>query len=91
MGLMTPSNYRRPKIRNDMSYPSTSEQPTFVTNIAGNPISYTPARSAFNNTDVYAVVVRIASDIASARLSTENTAVLDLLERPNPLIGRFSF
>ena len=91
MGLMTPSNYRRPKIRNDMSYPSTSEQPTFVTNIAGNPISYTPSRSAFNNTDVYAVVVRIASDIARARLSTENTAVLDLLERPNPLIGRFSF
>ncbi|WP_225422298.1 phage portal protein [Lactiplantibacillus pentosus] len=62
-----------------------------MTNIAGNPISYTPARSAFNNTDVYAVVVRIASDIASAKLSTENTAVLDLLERPNPLIGHFSF
>lgn len=62
-----------------------------MSTIASMPISYANAEGALNNINVFSVVNRIASDVASAHFKTENTAALRRLEQPSKLISRFSF
>ena len=88
MGLLTPKNFNKRKAKN-MAYPSNPA--FFTTTVGGMQLSYVSALSALQNTNVYSVINRIASDVASAHFKTENTATLNRLESPSSLIGRFSF
>lgn len=88
MGLLTPRNFNKRKAKN-MVYPSNPA--FFTTTVGGMQLSYVSALSALQNTNVYSVINRIASDVASAHFKTENTATLNRLESPSSLIGRFSF
>ncbi|WP_270740260.1 phage portal protein [Lacticaseibacillus paracasei] len=88
MGLLTPKNFNKRKAKN-MVYPSNPA--FFTTTVGGMQLSYVSALSALQNTNVYSVINRIASDVASAHFKTENTATLNRLESPSGLIGRFSF
>ena len=90
MGLLTPKNYHKPKITN-MVYPSTPGLLSFNTSVGGIPVSYVDAGGALKNVNIYSVINRISSDIASAHFKTENKAALNRLERPSNLISRFSF
>lgn len=91
MGLLTPHNYARHKVKNYV-YPSNSNFGNALQSlIAGKPISYVSAELALKNTNIYSVVNRIASDVASAHFKTENLASRGRLEEPSTIIGRFSF
>ncbi|GKT04423.1 phage portal protein [Furfurilactobacillus sp. WILCCON 0119] len=89
MGLVTPNNYHRKKVR-DMVYPSSGGD-FYWSSVGGTPIAYVNADNALKNTNVFAVINRIASDVASAHFKTENHAALNRLESPSRLISRFSF
>lgn len=89
MGLMTSRN-RQHKI-SDTTYPSTHGYDPVISQIAGLPVGYISGANALKNSDIFSVVNRIASDIASAKFKTENTYVSERLNQPSKLIGRFSF
>lgn len=92
MGLLTPHRRARPQAAKDMMYPSSGDfGNALATLIGGKPIAFVSASRALKNTNVYSVINRIASDVASAHFKTENTATLDRLENPSSLISRFSF
>jgi HK97 family phage portal protein len=75
-----------------MMYPSSGNfSNALATFIGGKSISYVSAESALKNTNVYSVINRIASDVASAHFKTENIATLDRLEQPSNVISRFPF
>ena len=88
MGLMTSRN--RHKI-SDNTYPSTHGYDPIISKISGLPVGYISGESALKNSDIFSVINRIASDIASAQFKTENTFVSERLNQPSRLIGRFSF
>jgi len=89
MGLMTSRN-RQHKI-SDNTYPSTHGYDPIISQISGLPVSYISGASALKNSDIFSVINRIASDIASANFKTENTYISERLNQPSKLIGRFSF
>jgi len=89
MGLMTSRN-RQHKI-SDVAYPATHGYDPIISQIAGLPIGYVSGANALKNSDIFSVINRIASDIASAKFKTENTYVSERLNQPSRLIGRFSF
>lgn len=89
MGLMTSRN-RQHKI-SDSTYPSTHGYDPIISQISGLPVSYISGASALKNSDIFSVINRIASDIASANFKTENTYISERLNQPSKLIGRFSF
>ncbi|WP_338230591.1 phage portal protein [Lactiplantibacillus paraxiangfangensis] len=90
MGLLTPHNYKKSKVSNYV-YPSGGGFTPLLTSVGGKPISYVGAGSALKNINVFSVINRIASDVASAHFKTDNTASLRRLEQPSDLISRFSF
>ncbi|WP_461241143.1 phage portal protein [Paucilactobacillus sp. N302-9] len=92
MGLLTPRNYHSKHAKN-MMYPSTGSYFPFTmsSSIGGTPISYISAGTPLKNTNIFSVINRIASDVASAHFKTENSAALERLERPSRLTDRFSF
>lgn len=49
------------------------------------------ADSALRNSDVFSVIFRVSSDIASATFKSPNDAVLQVLNNPTPLINSYSF
>ena len=67
MGLLTPRNFNNRKAKN-MVYPSNSA--FFTTTVGGMQLSYVSELSALQNTNVYSVINRIASDVASAHFKT---------------------
>lgn len=89
MGLMTARN-RQHKI-SDTTYPSTHGCDPIISQIAGLPVGYISGANALKNSDIFSVINRIASDIASAKFKTENSYVNERLNQPSKLIGRFSF
>lgn len=90
MGLLTPRGYAKHKVKNAV-YPSYPGLITYGTSIGGVPISYVSAGTALKNVNVFSVLNRIASDVASAHFKTENTAALQRLENPSRIVSRFSF
>lgn len=89
MGLMTARN-RQHSIGNT-TYPGTHGYDPVISKIAGLPVGYVGGASALKNSDIFSVINRIASDIASAKFKTENSYVNERLNQPSKLIGRFSF
>ncbi|WP_062909667.1 phage portal protein [Pediococcus damnosus] len=86
MGLLS-----RSKIKN-MVYPSThGYSPSLYQIVGGKEIVMADASGALKNSDVYSVINRISSDVASAKFKTENSYVSDVLNSPSRLISRFSF
>ncbi|GEA92758.1 phage portal protein [Pediococcus damnosus] len=86
MGLLSRSNIK------NMYYPSTHGfNPELYQIIAGKKIMMADASGALKNSDIYSVINRISSDVASAKFKTENSYVSDILNRPSQLISRFSF
>jgi len=86
MGLLS-----RSKIKN-MVYPSThGYSPSLYQIVGGKKIVMADASGALKNSDVYSVINRISSDVASAKFKTENSYVSDVLNSPSRLISRFSF
>ncbi|MGR8826053.1 phage portal protein [Leuconostoc citreum] len=73
------------------TYPSTHGYDPIISQISGLPVSYISGASALKNSDIFSVINRIASDIASANFKTENTYISERLNQPSKLIGRFSF
>lgn len=49
------------------------------------------ANTALKNSDIYAVVNRIASDVAACPLVTANSMQQQMLDRPNDLVSRYNF
>ncbi|KRO14233.1 portal protein [Lactiplantibacillus xiangfangensis] len=90
MGLLTPRNYKQHKINNYV-YPSGGGFTPLLSSVGGKQISYVSAGGALRNINVFSVINRIASDVASAHFKTENVAALRRLEQPSLLISRFSF
>ncbi|QQM59978.1 phage portal protein [Lactiplantibacillus plantarum] len=88
MGLLTPRGYKRSKTKN-MVYPSTSD--LFLSTIGGLPISYVDSGNVLKDSNVFSVINRISSDIASAHFKTESASAKRRLENPSDLISRFSF
>lgn len=75
-----------------MVYPSThGYSPALYQMIAGKKIVMADASGALKNSDIYSVINRISSDVASAKFKTENSYVSDILNSPSKLISRFSF
>lgn len=90
MGLLSRASPR--KFKNDLSLPSTHS--LVYTQILGNqPVQLVAGggAKALENSDIFSVVNRISSDIASATFKTQDQAVSRILNNPNRLIGRFSF
>lgn len=75
----------------DVAYPSTHGYDPIISQVAGLPVGYISGASALKNSDIFSVINRIASDIASAKFKTENSYVNERLNQPSKLIGRFSF
>lgn len=73
------------------TYPGTHGYDPVISKIAGLPVGYVGGASALKNSDIFSVINRIASDIASAKFKTENSYVNERLNQPSKLIGRFSF
>lgn len=88
MGLLT-----RRKFKNSVSYPATSAGgiPFIGTTIGGQTVNYVSAASALHNSDIFSVINRISSDIAAAKFKSENTRIVEILNRPSSILGRFSF
>lgn len=86
---MTARN-RQHKI-SDTTYPSTHGCDPIISQIASLPVGYISGANALKNSDIFSVINRIASDIASAKFKTENSYVNERLNQPSKLIGRFSF
>lgn len=84
------SRNRQHKI-SDTTYPSTHGYDPIISQIAGLPVGYISGANALKNSDIFSVINRIASDIASAKFKTENSYVSERLNQPSKLIGRFSF
>ncbi|WP_288528280.1 phage portal protein [uncultured Secundilactobacillus sp.] len=53
--------------------------------------SYTTARQALKNSDIYSVINRIAADVSSCRFKSDNHFVLHKLNAPNPVINSYNF
>lgn len=86
MGLLSRSHIK------NMVYPSThGYSPALYQMIAGKKIVMADASGALKNSDIYSVINRISSDVASAKFKTENSYVSDVLNSPSRLISRFSF
>lgn len=86
MGLLSRSHIK------NMVYPSThGYSPALYQMIAGKKIVMADASGALKNSDIYSVINRISSDVASAKFKTENSYVSDILNSPSKLISRFSF
>ena len=86
MGLLSRSNIK------NMYYPSTHGfNPELYQIVGGKKIVMADASGALKNSDIYSVINRISSDVASAEFKTENSYVSDVLNKPSQLISRFSF
>lgn len=78
--------------KRNLSLSSTGFSPFFV-NSAGNVIisNTIDASTALTNSDIFAIVSRIASNIASMKLKTTNRNIKKSLQNPSSYINGFSF
>ena len=78
--------------KRNLSLSSTGFSPFFV-NSSGNVIisNTIDASTALTNSDIFAIVSRIASNIASMKLKTANQKITQSLENPSRYINGFSF
>ena len=89
MGLLSRASPHR--IKNmTTSVPSTHGL-VFTQLIGNEPLNLVSTSKALLNSDIFSVINRISSDIASARFKTADQYVFNLLNTPNRLISRFSF
>lgn len=89
MGLLSRASPHR--IENmTTSVPSTHGL-VFTQLIGNEPLNLVSTSKALLNSDIFSVINRISSDIASARFKTADQYVFNLLNTPNRLISRFSF
>lgn len=90
MGLLSRAS---PKVKNDISVPSTHGLVLQMVN--GTPLKLASTTvsgfKALQNSDVFSTIHRIASDVASAKFKTDNTYISAILNEPSNIIGRFSF
>lgn len=88
MGLLSRAS---PKFTNmATSMPSTHGM-VFTQLINNEPLQLVNSDRALFNSDIYSVINRISSDIASAKFKTLDQAVERLLNNPSKKISRFSF
>lgn len=87
MGLLSRAS---PKFTNQVSVPSTHG--IVWTQVVGNKtVPFVSTSRALLNSDIFSVVNRISSDIASARFKTDDTYIDAILNNPSAVISRFSF
>ncbi|MBS0950047.1 phage portal protein [Weissella minor] len=53
--------------------------------------SYISAKEALRNSDIYAVIMRLSSDLALSHLETDNPSVQSLLDAPTPITNSMAF
>lgn len=53
--------------------------------------SYISAKEALRNSDIYAVIMRLSSDLALSHLETDNSSVQSLLDAPTPITNSMAF
>ena len=88
MGLLSRAS---PKFKN-MATSIPSQHGLIFTQIIGDhPVNLVSTSQALLNSDIFSVINRISSDIASARFKTADQYVFNILNTPNRLISRFSF
>lgn len=76
----------------NMALASQSLSPFFVTNDGRVIVSKTLSpSSALQNSDIYAIVSRISSNIAGMKFRTKNTLLQQAIDQPSKLINGFSF
>lgn len=79
------------KIKNMMTTVPATHGLVFTQLIGDQPLNLVSTNQALLNSDIFSVINRISSDIASARFKTADQYVYNLLNTPNRLISRFSF
>ena len=88
MGLLSRAS---PKFKNMATSIPSQHGLVFTQIIGDHPVNLVSTSQALLNSDIFSVINRISSDIASARFKTANQYVYNLLNTPNRLISRFSF
>lgn len=89
MGLL--SRASPSKIKNMTTTVPATHGLVFTQLIGDQPLNLVSTSKALLNSDIFSVINRISSDIASARFKTADQYVFNLLNTPNRLISRFSF
>lgn len=89
MGLLSRASPH--KIKNMMTTVPATHGLVFTQLIGDQPLNLVSTNQALLNSDIFSVINRISSDIASARFKTADQYVYNLLNTPNRLISRFSF
>ncbi|MGM9913797.1 MAG: phage portal protein [Lactobacillus crispatus] len=89
MGLLSRASPH--KIKNMTTSVPATHGLVFTQLIGNQPLNLVSTNQALLNSDIFSVINRISSDIASARFKTANQYVYNLLNTPNRLISRFSF
>lgn len=89
MGLL--SRASPPGIKNMATSVPSTHGLVFTQLIGDQPLNLVSTSQALLNSDIFSVINRISSDIASARFKTADQYVFNLLNTPNRLISRFSF
>lgn len=89
MGLLSRASPH--KIKNMTTTVPATHGLVFTQLIGDQPLNLVSTNQALLNSDIFSVINRISSDIASARFKTADQYVFNLLNTPNRLISRFSF
>lgn len=89
MGLLSRASPH--KIKNMTTSVPATHGLVFTQLIGNQLLNLVSTNQALLNSDIFSVINRISSDIASARFKTANQYVYNLLNTPNRLISRFSF
>lgn len=89
MGLLSRASPH--KIKNMTTTVPATHGLVFTQLIGDQPLNLVSTNQALLNSDIFSVINRISSDIASARFKTADQYVYNLLNTPNRLISRFSF
>ena len=89
MGLLSRASPH--KIKNMTTSVPATHGLVFTQLIGNQPLNLVSTNQALLNSDIFSVINRISSDIASARFKTADQYVFNLLNTPNRLISRFSF
>lgn len=89
MGLLSRASPH--KIKNMTTSVPATHGLVFTQLIGNEPLNLVSTSKALLNSDIFSVINRISSDIASARFKTADQYVFNLLNTPNRLISRFSF
>lgn len=88
MAIINP--FKQRQIRSQY-IPTSNYLPFKVSNGFAIPNETIDAESALTNSDIYSVTYRIASDVASCDLKTDNPILKNLYKRPSRLINGYGF